>query len=890
MSTFCSDCGAALKREYEPTVAHGITSDAMDSSGHSSQSDSSHHGRFLPGTKVADRYRIVSLAGKGGMGEVYRADDLKLGHTVALKFLPKHLADDPQRLDYFHGEVRLTRQISHPNVCRVYDIGEIDGQHFLSMEYVDGEDLAVLLRRIGRLPRDKGVEIAQQICAGLAAAHDKGVLHRDLKPANIMLDGRGQVRITDFGLAKLAEDDQPGELVGTPAYMAPEQLARGETSVQSDLYSLGLILHELFTGETVYKTSSIPELLQAHQDSFVSPRSELIDDMDPVVDRVILRCLEQDAHRRPKSATAVAAALPGGDPLSAALAAGETPSPQMVAAAGEKVGLMPQTAMALLGGVAVCILVICWLAESTYDVNQIEMPYAPAVLAAKAQEIIDQNLGYGDTPSDIAHGFRKDSKRFWLRQRYNGFLLGSRDYFNATNTASYGRTSFRFPPWDAPEELIIVLAPNGKLRYFRALPSRIVEDGVESPKSSTAPWHKWFPPASTGFHLPANETDVVAVDSKSNSIALEVVTDRVRTPPDVFDAVGVWRGIDEKSGEEVFVQAAAYRGKPVYFEVFSSEEFDDTLKPPPDGSLDLPLVLTLIGSAVLAWYNIRSGRGDRRGALRLASFVFCVGLIIWITQTPLSNIYRRRDIVLGLAQAFYPAARIWLYYVAMEPFVRRIWPRILISWARLLDGRFRDPIVGRDVLMGTLGGLVVVVVFQLRTLVHSWTNSQESILIEINPIRLAGTRELVGSPLGPLMGGIYWGMFGLFLLLFLRILLQTERRAIMAWLVVIFGLLVFANQSYVEGNRLSLALTGLLLFLRVALSLLLLVRFGFLAHAVHLAVEYLALSSPLTLDAGHWYFSHGMFIVILTSAVALFAFCTSLGGRSLFGTPNAISI
>ena len=124
------------------------------------------------------------------MGEVYRADDLKLGHTVALKFLPKDLARDPRRLDYFHSEVRLTRQISHPNICRVYDIGEVDGQHFLSMEYIDGEDLRILLRRIGRLPNDKGVQIARQLCMGLGAAHDRGVLHRDLKPENIR---RGRV-------------------------------------------------------------------------------------------------------------------------------------------------------------------------------------------------------------------------------------------------------------------------------------------------------------------------------------------------------------------------------------------------------------------------------------------------------------------------------------------------------------------------------------------------------------------------------------------------------------------------------------------------------------------------------------------------------------------------
>jgi serine/threonine protein kinase len=148
---------------------------------------------------------------------------------VALKFLPASLQNDAAALAGLHAEVRNARQVSHPNVCRVYDIGEVNGQHFLTMEYIDGEDLASLLRRIGRLPADKALETAHQICAGLAAAHDCGLLHRDLKPANIMLDGRGRVRITDFGLA-LSNYDATGrsETAGTPAYMAPEQIANGQ--------------------------------------------------------------------------------------------------------------------------------------------------------------------------------------------------------------------------------------------------------------------------------------------------------------------------------------------------------------------------------------------------------------------------------------------------------------------------------------------------------------------------------------------------------------------------------------------------------------------------------------------------------------------------------------
>ena len=197
-------------------------------------------GRFPPGTLLAQRYRIVSLLGRGGMGEVYRANDLLLAQAVALKFLPAQWTSDEPTLARFRNEVRIARQISHPNVCRVYDIGEAEGATYLSMEYVDGEDLASLLRRIGRLPRDKALEIARQLCAGLAAAHDKGVVHRDLKPGNIMLDGQGQLRITDFGLAGVAGEVKDIRS-GTPAYMAPEQRSGQEVTARSDIYALGVV-------------------------------------------------------------------------------------------------------------------------------------------------------------------------------------------------------------------------------------------------------------------------------------------------------------------------------------------------------------------------------------------------------------------------------------------------------------------------------------------------------------------------------------------------------------------------------------------------------------------------------------------------------------------------
>jgi len=170
---FCSSCGRAIASLDTPTLEPDRNAAAPTPARPSSRPLGS--GGFSPGTVLAERYRIVALLGRGGMGEVYRAEDLKLGNVVALKFLPASLQKDAAALAAFHAEVRNARQVSHPNVCRVYDIGEVNGRHFLTMEYIDGEDLASLLRRIGRLPGDKALETAHQICAGLAAAHDCGL-------------------------------------------------------------------------------------------------------------------------------------------------------------------------------------------------------------------------------------------------------------------------------------------------------------------------------------------------------------------------------------------------------------------------------------------------------------------------------------------------------------------------------------------------------------------------------------------------------------------------------------------------------------------------------------------------------------------------------------------
>ncbi len=268
------------------------------SSGWLSSSGSIDHGRFPPGTLLGGRYRIIERLGRGGFGEVYRADDLKLGQAVALKFLPADVDKDPARLTQLHTEVRMARQVSHPNVCRVYDIDEVEGHTFISMEYVDGEDLASLLRRIGRFPQDRALAISRQVCAGLAAAHDCGIVHRDLKPANVMLDATGKVRLADFGLAGLA-----GESVraGTPAYMAPEQLAGREVTTRSDIYALGLVLYEIFTGQRALDAQNLAELIRKREQSGILPPTAIVPDLEPDVDTAIMRCLRPGGpvpHRR----------------------------------------------------------------------------------------------------------------------------------------------------------------------------------------------------------------------------------------------------------------------------------------------------------------------------------------------------------------------------------------------------------------------------------------------------------------------------------------------------------------------------------------------------------------------------------------------------------------
>jgi len=605
------------------TSSSGVTS--------SSSSGWSGAGRFAAGTILASRYRIVAALGRGGMGEVFRAEDLTLQQEIALKFLPHELTSDPEALERFHREVRVARQVSHPNVCRVFDIGVADGAPFITMEYVDGEDLSSLLRRIGRFPQDKGLEISRQICAGLAAAHEQGLLHRDLKPANIMLDGRGRVRITDFGLASLAGEVHGGDVrAGTPAYMAPEQLAGKEVTFKSDIYALGLVLYEIFTGKRAFDAPTLQELTKQRETSSPTNPTMLVKDLDPLVERVIERCLEKDPAKRPTSGLQVAAALPGGDPLAAALAAGETPSPEMVAAAGSKEGIRPLYVWASIGVVAICLLLEFLASGHTRLYRIVGFPKPPEVLADRASEIL-RGMGYTAAPADTATGFNVDGDyleyvdkhdnsatrwnrvtgavQFWYRESSSDMLAA-----NILGGSVQGRVTEGDPRLDEPGMKLMRVDPQGRLEYLRVSPLRKASTNTASPPETD--WNNLLKDA--GFD-----------PTKCTQVNPELI------PYSYADAREAWTTtMPERPDVTLRIEAASLQGKPVYFSIIAPWT--------PIGaggvaggnrvqaiSAVIIIGLMLVGGIILAWKNLRLKRADMSGSLRLAGFIFCLTLGTW---------------------------------------------------------------------------------------------------------------------------------------------------------------------------------------------------------------------------------------------------------------------
>lgn len=893
-SRFCPACGVAVAAAVPTGPFHPGPTEVPTVSAVGETTD-----RFSPGTLLGGRFRIVAVLGKGGMGEVYRADDLKLGQSVALKFLPANLVNDADRLRRFHHEVRISRHVSHPHVCRVYDIGEVDGQSFLTMEFIDGQDLASLLRQVGRLPEDRGVELARQLCQGLAAAHDKGIVHRDLKPHNIMIDGRGHVRITDFGLAAYTEDLQKTEIShGTPAYMAPEQLAGKEISRQSDLYALGLVLYEIFTGRRAFPAQSREELIRFQEDSTPSKPSSHVSGLNPAVDRVILRCLEKDPRDRPRSALEVLAGLPGGDPLAAALAAGETPSPQLVASAGGEGTLAPHLGVALVGLALVGIVLSAWLNDRLALFSRVRLEQSPRELARKAQAILVQ-LGYGQedrfwdrafafsTDEDfLQHGQRAEVAPqvwsnpaqarpplmyFWYRESPMRMVqrLTPND---ATGWGMPGRVTPNEPPLTEPGMRCLFLDPRGQLIEFHAVPPR----SSHSPNPNPGGKVDWSPLLQAAG---LDKAPLVAVPPGQLR----------RTPPVYADARMGW-DLQGPEGLPIRVEAAACQGRVVYFHLgvpyyYSKEEKPFlpservTVGTVPDEpqALSIETLYGAVGLAVLtvgpwlAWQHWRRGRANPRGALWLAAFFFATAMVGWLlTAKHVPAPYDEAALLAGMAgRVLLDTVVLGLAYLALEPFVRRRTPWRIISWNRLLEGRWRDPLVGRDILIGCAFGVTYAVLTLLIRLVPEWLGWPPG----PRSIWDVSFTEGAGDILLLQQYALMMALRDFFLFFAVYLLCRREWLAAILVFVVVVPLLVSsANKPWIEG---------LVYGSYYALGLFLLLRFGLLAYTVFALHRALFPNLPLTLDFAAWYAGTAAITMLLSAGLAVHGFWLSRADRPL---------
>jgi serine/threonine-protein kinase len=777
------------------------------------------------------------------MGEVYRAHDLILNQTVALKFLaPARLSE--AALVRFRNEVRIARQVSHPNVCRVYDLGMVEGMHFLSMEFIDGEDLASLLRRIGRLPQDKASEFTRKICAGLSAAHERGVLHRDLKPANVMIDGRGQPRITDFGLAGLAAEIPLSDLrSGTPAYMSPEQKAGKDVTTRSDIYSLGLVLHEMFTGKTRKDTQSSP--------------SELVKDLEPAIERLILRCLEEDPKRRPSSAFNVAMALPGADPIAAALAAGETPSPEMVAASHEKEGFSSRTAIACFVAALAFLVAGTFLSSRTSLLAKAPRDIAPDVLAFHAEEILRQ-LGYTDRPVSRYYGFemtdlefleigpdddrrrwerafaRQHFVRFWYRQHQDQIYANAFLDFPGPGP---GMVAYRSPANTEPGMIRMSLDLEGRLTEMEIRPR-------ETGSGGTPDWTPLF--AAAGLDL-----------------ARFTPASPQRVPPVAADVRVAWVGTDARDGGDIRVEAAAWAGRPVFLAVTTSGQSDGILVPVWFTVLAIPLLVgSLVGGVLLAWRNVRQGRSDRAGAAVIAWLVFGASLAIFIRfGAHVMAPWELHIVMAAICQAGLLGVSVYVVYLALEPYARRHWPDSLISWKRLQSGHIRDPLVASHVL----AGIVAMLAWQkfglplLAMMISAPAEVPDPSLVQLSDSALPVTvllQVLAGSTADTLLLLI---AVILLRLLLRRIWIADAVAAILYGLTVVPALMGVGTVFVADRVHAILA---------TALVLWLMRRFGLLASAAAWATVYFAHTHYVP---GAWFAGRALATLAIPAIVAAWA-------------------
>ncbi len=695
-----------------------------------------------------------------------------------------------------------------------------------------------------------------------------------------MIDGRGRVRITDFGLAGLADELAAApDRAGTPAYMAPEQLESGKVSVRSDVYSLGLILYEVFTGKRAFVGESLEELKRVRTSGPVTTPSSLSEDLDPAVERVILRCLEAEPQRRPPSVYAVLGALPGGDPLAAALAAGETPSPELVANAGVEGGLEPRVAGLLL--LAVLALAI----GGAYLRTRITVPPAksPDVLSAQAEQILEE-LGYRILPGNTVGRYATNGALGdWLREHpaagakaiesnwrpaytfWRRWSPGSLLPHKFHDPLDFGLDD---PPRTLPGSASVELDSNGRLLGISIIPE-------PSDPGATKVRPDW-----QGLLRRAMVAESEATPTRPT-----------KRPPVYSEEVVAWQvARPQARGGPFVVQAGAVGGRTNYFEIVGPDA--PAQLPEGRGSIAVTIRESLLAvfyavAIVLAWRNLRLGRGDRKSAFRCALAtlgLYAICEIVSLRTHETAGIYQITGLLWNRAAGHMVmhALSVWVMYLAIEPYVRRIWPRALVGVVRLLAGRLRDPLVGREVLIGTVAGLGVASFAVVADLLARWAGlaGRAPFLPTINVAPLSDPSWFVNRVL---QGTITWPIVStVFIVTILLVIhLVTGRN----WATAVLGGVLLGFMLYADANKGTTAPLAV-----VALSaayglvmVLVITRVGVLAaYVVECMVQFLLVyGPPLTTNLLAWYGPYAIAGFVLIFAVAGYGFWLSLAGQPI---------
>jgi serine/threonine protein kinase len=843
--------------------------------------------------QTISHYKVIEKIGRGGMGEVYLAQDTTLDRKVALKFLPEELQQDSAARKRFLREAKSAAALDHPFICKIYEVGEAEEKSFISMEYIRGTTLQEKLGEGPRPLRDV-LKTAGEIAEALEAAHEQEIVHRDLKPSNIMLTPKGYVKVMDFGLAKRVvpvegQDEEittvltrADSILGTVPYMSPEQI-RGQTvDTRSDIFSFGVVLYEMLAGVHPFKKGGQIETASAILSEEPSPMSDYVQECPEALQHTVQKLLVKRVEGRCQSATEVLIDLgqiaasvpitPGSDRRAAPVTRGKTPAPAVVTSAGKFEGLSPGVAWTCLVWVVMALAGTLWMAEQSRLSQIVPLPKSPELLVADARAIL-QDLGYPTPQRDSTNGFSSDSSyiddlmskdrsntwwellargepsviRFWYRESPQ-YLVPEHD-----------------PPLSVPGMVSLQLDTRGRLRQLEAVPADFDDSGADTLE---ADWGSLFAAAKLD---PEDFTPDEPQLSPSSRAYRRVA----------------WQGTYPDAPEiPIRIEAAFFRGRTVAFQILEpwnepvgqgrvSSGWVRSEEVVPDARARFALVgfqlLFMLTLAFLTRHNLRAGRGDRRLAFRLACFFFATVLLQWVFGTHHVPELSQVEVFFGvLYRAFFAFGLAWLFYIALEPYAQGLWPQTLISWVRLLEGRVRDPRVGRDVLLGCAYGIGGALVMQAFRLAPVWLGSVPGRPdFPYDPAELIALRGVKESLAQLFANQLDISIHILNLIVGLLLLRFVFRRT---WLAV--GV---HAALYVAIYGSGFGFLGMVLW--IGLWYLVLFRCGWLAILVGTFTNDLLNGYPLTTDLWAWYAHASILVVLVCLGLTLYGFKVSLGGR-----------